>query len=314
MTTIDDAVKREIVLGKGGASPAGWSSIESFFRCPKEFQFRSVRGIHKPSRQDIDALAIGKLFHAGRSVWFANKFSVNDAALAAIAKEMVTQREENELPISQDAFDRAVTIMNAYIEHWEKRAKPVPVEVEVLIDTEVFGQRRTARLDDVSFYPEAGNQLCIGEAKTTSETVGAVENIYTLHGQTLGQHILWRKALNGMAQHGRVAGTMIDVVEKKYGNEKPKFGRVFLPVSEFSISWFEQSLAFYAEAASRVKWDTEVPRNIVSCTRQYGKMKAPCEFRELCLHGSSATGMYVLKNGDSLKDRSKWEGEKEPWL
>lgn len=317
--TLEDAKKREIVLNKGGASPAGWSSIESFLRCPKEFQLAHVRGIKKPDRVTKDALGIGSLFHAGRSVLFARRFSLSSEVFREIEQLCEQTAESFELPVNDAAVQKAKQIVTEYAEFWGKRPTPTPLFVEHLVGpaefADGFHETRTARLDDVSFYPEAGNRLCIGEAKTTSTTVADVENTYTLHGQPLLQHLLWRRdAANGAATNGQVAGTLLDVVVKKYDSkEKTGFGRVFVPVTEYVLNWYAPSLARYVLASRGVTWDSEVPRNPTACTRQYGRMRAPCEFRDLCQHGKSATGMYSLKDGSSLKDQTKWKGMKAPW-
>lgn len=301
---------------KGGPSAAGWHAIQDFLRCPKEYQFRHVRKLRKPGLLTPDALAVGVLFHGARAHWFARGFPdpADSKWQEALNRTFVEVASEQSLPVSLEAERRARHLFEAYSTHWFKMPRPKVVAAEYelgpapLEKGDPFFLFRTARLDDVSRYPEAGGQLCIGESKTTSVGIKDAVNEYTLHGQTLLQFLLWKMAPQGEAKHGPAAGVLLDVIKKPYGGDKPDFGRVFIPFTDWSLEWYADSMRGYLRAAAAVAEDTEVPRNVSACTRLIGRMRVPCEFRELCRMGKSASGLYVRGDGSSLL-----KGEGEPW-
>lgn len=310
---------KEVLLGdaSGGATSAGYHHIESFLRCAKEFQYAQVRGIHEPRAQVPDHFAVGQLFHAGRARWFSLRHALGADAWAKIQDAVKAAAVENKLPVSLNAEQRALALLNEYVDFWSKRPKPDPVAAEYFIGPSELvpgdpTSARTARLDDVSHYPESGGKLALGESKTTSTDVGDTINQYTLHGQPLLQIALWKMAPQGEAMHGPVAGVVLDVVKKPYGKDRCKFAREFIPVNDRVVAWFVKNLQRSLREASQITWDTDAPRNISACTRMVGRMRAPCPYRELCRFGRSASVKYVLRDGKSLLTWKPKPGETVP--
>ena len=311
--------KPDVILGKGGPSAQGWHKIQSFLQCPKKFQLQEVRKVSEPLASTPDHFAIGIMFHAGRARWFSRRFKNDEETWQSIADAVREAVEELDLPVSHRAEQMALKHLHAYVEHYSLRPLPDPVAAEYLVGPApvVAGDTRflrTARLDDVSRYPEAGGKLCLGESKTTSTSAGDCVNEYTLNGQPLLQLILWKNSPEGEAKYGPVAGIMLDVTKKGYGKERPSFSRVFIDVNEDTLKWYADSLRDYLEVASTVDWDSVVPRNVTACTYLAGRMRVACQFRDLCRHGAAASGKYVLPGGKSLKDKAAWKGETPPWL
>lgn len=309
----------DVILGKGGVSAAGWHKIESFLRCPKAYQYSQVRGIRTPATQTPDHFAIGIIHHAMRARWFSLRFADDAKTWTQLKLAAQEAAEEQELPVSADAIRKTESMFRLYMNHWLMRPRPDPLAAEYLVGPSPIFEgdpetARTARLDDVSRYPEAGGKLCLGESKTTSTSIGDTVNQYTLHGQPLLQALLWKHSPQGEAMHGPIAGIMLDIFKKPYEKQKPDFGRVFVPLNERVLDWYARSMAGYLRAAGKVDWDTEVPRNVQGCTYMAGRMRVTCEFRDLCLHGRSATGSYVLRDGSSLLAHKPEAGkEKMPW-
>lgn len=305
----------------GGRSTAGWHSIEALLRCPKEYQLREIRQIREPAAATPDHFAVGTGFHAGRARWFTLHFATNAKAMKSIEEAVVAEFEMAKLPVGKRALGATMDLLNQYIEHWSGRPRPTPKAAEYLIgpaplkDGDPFMLHRTARIDDASEYPESGGKLCIGEAKTTSVSIADTVNQYQLHGQPLLQLVLWKMAPQGEAKLGPAAGIMLDIVKKPYSGEKAQFGRVFVPVSPFALNWYVENMRHYLRQAAQIDWDTEVPRNITACTRTIGRMRAPCEFRDLCAHGRAASLKYVMgKEAKSLLDYKPTGGRgKMPW-
>lgn len=310
--------EREVLVGsaKGGASAAGWHAIEAFLRCPKEYQFKHVRGLRRPSLVTPDPLAFGQMAHAARAAWLASKCAPISKCWPAVQKAVADCHLDAPLPIRQEAETNCLALMAEYIKHWSTRPHPKALATEYplgpapLDESHPFFFYRTARLDDVSVYPEAGNALCIGEFKTTSVSVADCVQQYTLHGQPLLQWLLWKMAPQGEAMHGPIKYVMLDVAVKPYGDKKPSFARVALPLEDHALTWYVESMYGYLKAASRVERDSNVPRNVTACTRLIGRGRFPCEYRDLCAHGSSARTAYVGKNGESLDELSKKWGVK----
>ncbi len=309
-----------VLLGEGGASGLGWSHIESFLRCQKEFQFKILRGVGVPQAVTPDAFAVGGLFHAGRAYWFSTRFSMASDVWSAIREVVRNDAGNWNLPITSEAETKALELLAAYMNHYSVREHADPVAAEYLLDATQLTEGdaatfRTTRLDDVSRYPEAGGQLCIGEAKTTSESVAECIKQYTLHGQIMLQALLWRKHPNGEALHGPIAGAMLDVVKKPYGKKKPDFGRQLIPITDYQLAWFERSLSVYLRDAGNVNWNSDTSRNVHSCTRLISGRRVDCAYKSLCMHGRSASSQYVLADGTPLNAWVPSEGkEVPPWL
>ncbi len=306
-----------------GPSPHGWHKLVPVLECEKKFQLENVRGLHIPVDQTPSHFALGLLFHAYRARWFTLRFKTDKESWESCIAAGQEAMEEAPAPMNPEDERLALDIFAAYIEHYSKLPLPEPVAAEYLVgpskldSSDSDGCVFTARLDDVSQYPEAGMALCVGESKTASDTAGAI-NEYTLHGQPMLQLALWKIAEQGASQHGMASGVMMDIVRKpqrragKY--TKPAFMRQFLPVNERALNWYVQMIRAAKKRSLEIKWDSEVPRNIVNCTRMHGRMRVPCQFRELCMHGRSAAGQFVMKNGERALD---WypqpEMETAPW-
>lgn len=300
-----------------GASEAGYHSIEAKLLCPKMFQFKHVRGIVTPAVQTPDYLAIGSLFHAGRARWFSKRFATDAKSWSSIAEAVEAEAQASDPPVSSKAIESALALLHLYVDHWSTRPHPRPVAAEYdvgpasLLDGDAFSFR-TARLDDVSEYPEG---LCIGESKTTSTSIQDAINQYTLHGQPMLQMLLWKRAPQGEKLHGPAKGIMLDIIKKPDATHKAQFARHFLPISDHALTWYAKNLAHDVREAATIDWDTDVRRNVTSCTRQIGRMRVACPYRELCAHGRSATSNYVFKDGSSLTSWKPEPGrEVPPWL
>lgn len=310
----------EVLVGESGPSPAGWHSVEAYLRCPKEYQFKHIRQVRKPESETKEAFAVGIIVHAGKKVWFANKFRMDDALWQLVRDEARKECELQKLPVSATAEQRGLRYVQEYIEHWSKYPLPRPRAVEHLVGPcALAGEstERTARLDDVSQYAESGWALALGETKTSSASPQEVLKQYQLHGQPMLQHALYRlDTKQGAGRLGPASGTVLDVISKGYGKNASKFARFFIPVTDHQMKWFVDSMAKYVRAANKVKWDTDVRRNTTACVRAISGRAYACEFQELCIHGKSATGKYCMgEEGASLRSWQPEEGkETPPWL
>lgn len=301
----------EITIGQAdGPSSAGWHKIQDFLACPKKYQYSQVRRIIVPTAETPDYFAVGILFAVARAHWFAKRFATDEKALTAIREQVRIAAEKNKLPIALRAEQKALRYFEEYSLYWSMRPKPQPIAAEYDIgpsrispdhaDTKVT--YRTARLDDVSRYDEAGGKLCIGEAKTTSGSIKDCVNQYRLHGQTALQALLWKMAPQGEATHGPIAGIVLDVTQKGKEGEASKFSREFMPLNERVLKWYSRNLFYAVRAAASVTWDSEVPRNITSCTMMQGRARIACPYRELCMYGQSAAVSYTFEGGKALRD------------
>lgn len=289
-----------------GATSAGWHSIESLWRCPKEYQYEKVRGIRNPEAEMPDPFAIGQMMHVGKGRWFSKRFPTDEAVLETIRDEMMDYATKSKLPMSIDAQRRALKYFTEYVEFWRMRPKPKVVAAEYDLGPspvkagDPFFLHRTARLDDVSRYAEAGGALCIGESKTTSSTINDCIKQYKLHGQIAMQVALWKLAPQGEAMHGPVAGVMLDVIVKGSGTEKSKFGRQLIEVPDRVVNWYVENLRSQLRVAASIDWNSVVPRNITACTRMVGRGRMACPYTEMCVFGRSASAKYVMRDGSSL--------------
>lgn len=299
--------KQVVLVGTGGPTEAGWHQFESHLRCPKEYQLKNVRHIKPVEGGDVqDALAIGSFFHAGRARWFRSGFKTDAKTWQAIVTHMQKEAELLQRPASLKALVSATQYVKEYCEHWSMRPLPTPRAIEYklgpapFVEDLPFDSFRTARLDDISNYAEAGNALCIGEAKTTSSSVNDCINEYTLHGQPMLQQLLFKLAKQGEARFKQVRGTMLDICVKGYGGKRCQFAREFLPLNGRALAWFQGNLAMQLRNVNKLQWDSTPERRVSSCTRTYGRMRKACDYRPLCMHGRSASGGFTFADGASL--------------
>lgn len=310
----------EVLVGPSGPTEAGIHSVLDGIGCQQEYQFRYIRGIREPRNMTPDHFAIGSSLHAGKARWFSRRFANDAATWTSIQTAMREEMENERLPVSQRALQMAARYMREYIDYWSKRPRPTPIACEYKLGPtplekgDPFFMWRTARLDDVSKYPEALGKLCLGETKSTSDAINGVINKYTLHPQILLQMLLWKMDPNGEAKFGPIHGVMLDIIKKGYGEDKSQFARHFIPVPQHAMTWFPRTLKAHLRILSAIDWDTAVIRNPTRCTRQEGRMLVACEFRDLCLAGRNAANRYVMGKGDSLLSFKPTPGKtRPPW-
>lgn len=309
----------EVIVGEGGRTDAGSGMTGLIMKCPKAYQYDAVRGIRLPKVQMEPHFAVGILFAAMRREWFGRKFASDEKTWTYLKKKCQTEAELQHLPINTKDEVFALALMSKYMEHWLARARPRPLAAEyqmgpvALRKGDPFNMFRTAKLDDLSYYPEAGGALCIGEAKTTSADPGAVVREYESHVQTLLYQALYKVDPNGEKKFGPVACTMLDIVCKPVEGKKASFHRVPIEVRPAQVEQFIESARFYLTMANKIDWDTPVMRTY-RCTEMHGRMRVDCTFKDLCRFGGTSAGKYVLHDGRALRKYKPQPGaEKMPW-
>lgn len=309
--------KDEVIIGKGGVTEAGWHEAEPLLRCPKAYQFGVVRGIHTPVVQMPSHFAKGLDFAAGRAVWFASGFDTSQKTWLKIQDAVRLEGEKARVPIAARHEAEALIILQEYINHWSKRPQPRVRAVEYKLGPVPLSKddppdlTRTCRLDDVSSYPESGNTLAIGEAKTCSDDIASVVRQYELHGQPYTYRTLWYRSARGARRLGPISGMVLDVIKKP---PKMQFARVFVELTDYAATWFPRAMRHYLEERRAINWDSDVDRNITACTYMAGRARVDCEFKDLCRFGKSASAKYVLRGGDSLRAYQPKKGaERMPW-
>lgn len=301
----------KVMLGEGGPSSHGFHALQSIFYCKKEFQLKERRKITRPQEFTPDHFSVGSIFHAGRARWFSLRFRTDNKAWRKVKNAMDEEAAKFELPTTFKAQRLAQTYLAQYIEHWSMRPLPEPIAAEYLLGpvalkpSDPFYMFRTAKLDDVSVYPEAGGLLAIGESKTCSGSIYDTIKQYTLHGQPLLQYVLWKHAEQGEQAHGPVAGTILDVTRKGYGGKRCEFRRHFMPFEPSVLKWFAASIRGYLKDAERIQWDGYARRNIGNCTRIGGRGRVDCDYKDLCTFGRGVAGQYVFK--DTQKILTTWK-------
>ncbi len=303
---------------EGGPSGLGWSEVDAYLRCPKEYQFAKVRGISKMQTNIPDYFAVGSFVHAGRARWFAQKFDQGAETWQLIRDDITKVRSEFQLPCNDSAETTALRYIQEYVDHWGIRPHPQIVAVEHMLgptrlDADEASSERTSRLDDFGFYQEAGGKLMIGELKTTSAPISDVANQYTLHGQPLLQRLLWELAPQGEASHGAVGGMVLDVVQKGYGGKRCTFARLVVPVDERPLAWFRNNLLDALRKKALIDWNTDAERRISSCTRLVGKARVACEYRDVCQFGRQGVGGMAFEDGSLVSDWQDDGSQARPW-
>lgn len=293
-----------------GATEKGWHAIETYLRCPKAYQYKQLRKVRRSQGTIAPALALGIMVHAGRAAWFLAKQGTDARTIESVKESMRLAAEAEKTPMGPDVKRQAERYVMEYIDHWSKRVAPQVVVVEhslsgtALLKGDPDFWQRTARLDDVSCYPEAAGQLCIGELKTTSHSINDCVQEYTLHGQPMLQMLLWEASKDGAAKHGPVVGVMLDVIKKGYGNERCQFGRQLLMFSDSTLAAFRKSFRAFLRGAEKMTADGPALRNYKGCTFCIAGRRVVCEYRDLCLNGKGAAGLYSVDGKPMALDKT----------
>ena len=281
-----------------GATSHGWHAIESFTRCPKEYQLAKVRGIKPTTGAVPEPLSVGLLLHAARAQWLNDNYDGDlwQEAIEAYAAEFQAAEQGTLFP---GATTTAQRTFKEYVKFWlvRPRTKPLAVEHEIrprpLSPGAPEWAWRGARYDSIEFL---NGKAWIGELKSTSRGVSHVHDQYLLHGQVLLQMALWGE--EETKQFGPLGGVLLDVVQKWTPSRPAKaFPRVQLPVAAATsaLKWFRKDFATWVMQTHLIDWNTSVERRPV-CQRSYGA----CDYKALCLSGRDGAVQYQLKDGTPL--------------
>ncbi len=314
---IFDSKTHKVLEGVGGPSEFGFHMIQSISMCHKEYQLSHERQIHVPTEYNPDHFSVGSIFHAGRARWFGRKFGTGARDWRSIRDACGEETERQRLPVTFKAERIALVYLQEYISHYSLLLKPKPIATEYLLGPaplkpdDPFYMFRTAKLDDVSHYAEAGGALCIGESKTTGAGIQDCINQYTLHGQPLLQYVLWQAAEQGLATWGPVAGTILDITKKGYGGRPSTFARHFIPFEPRVLKWFTKSMRGFLSDANKIDWNSYARRNFSSCTRMGGRGRVACTYRDLCMFGKAAASKY--RYGETGERLTSFTATKKQW-
>lgn len=316
--------ENKIYIGDSGPTQFGNHQSMVYAGCAKEYQFSYVRQIHHTQSQTPDALAIGSMVHAGRARWFTCGFGANAETWDKVVQAVDEEITKFELPISKEARQKALDILEQFIRHWASKPLPTPIATEHLLGPAPFEDGdptplwRTSKPDDISRYHEGGNELWLGDLKTTSGDIAACVREYELHGQFLQMMALYKTAPQGEKLLGSAAGIMLDIVQKPpYGGEGDcKFARHAVVITDHALKWFIKNIKPTIRGMANVTWESDEHRNLTRCTRMVGRYRADCPYKPLCRFGKSAAGEYVFgKEDKNLLTFQPTEGKsKLPWL
>lgn len=293
--------------GAGGVSPHGYHKIAAGLKCEKQYQY-GLRGVQAPFTQVPAYFTRGSLVHAGRACWLSNRGrppegSVEAAMLEALEKEREEAKKQGHT-VDDEAYPQALGDMKGYQQHYSMLPVPKTVATEKYVEAVVDGVILSARLDDISFYPEAGNVLCIGECKTTSGSIVDTVNEYTLHPQVLLQQYLYRECLSPV--YGEIKHTVLDVVKKGYKGKNPDYGRHVLTWNHKLIDAAAKWLASEKKRLMQIRPESQnVERNYSACATRKADRTYACPYRDLCLEGPDARLRYINAEGNVLT----WEWE-----
>lgn len=294
-----------------GATAYGWHQIEPFTICPKEYQYRRIRGIQQRAPFLAEPLAVGLLLHAARAQWFYDKRKGDTWREAMLEYRRLEEAEG--VRMAPSALHTAVLTFEAYVDYWSIRPKPEVLAIEheikprALVKDAPQWSWRGARLDSVERWR---GKTWVGELKSTTSAPSRVTDIYTLNGQTLLQAALWGE--EETKKFGPLGGILLDIMVKPTGKKKARaVPRVPLHIDQMqhALKWFRKDFSTWVMQSSLIDWNASVERRPV-CMRTYG----PCDFRSMCLRGRAGSNAFVLRDGTPV---SAWQPspgkEVPPW-
>lgn len=276
-----------IIVGKGGASGEGWSELKDI-ECTQRYSYikqaamtRAPNAPREKTSHD-DAYQCGSFLHAARAKWFelgqGIERSVLEQCFTAGAEECKNQGYEctelNKLEYS--------LLFTNYANYWARLFKPKPYAVEYYLAYD-WGDlsrplRRSTRLDDVCYYPDAGG-YCIGEFKTTYTLSGALKFYNEFNPQILLQQLLYKRAeSNGRPE---IKGTMVDIWDKY----KLKGTRQFIALNERRLEHFERWLVKMLKFRDELMHSEHInpERNFMVCNTFNDAYDSQCSHKERCM-------------------------------
>lgn len=287
---------------KDGPSIGGWHKVVTLERCEQEYKNREVLHIRPKDQTPKAALQTGTLTHIGRGHWFASQFSAHvDDCLNAI-----TTFCKSKGTYTIEAERESIRLTEAYINFWKFQPRPIVKAVEYdvgpapLKEDDPLFLYRTMRADDVSIYADSLGKPCIGDLKTTSDSISNCVNEYRQNGQFILYSILWKMAKEGVQTLGPVMGIMLDICTK---DKDPKFHRELIIVTEFQQRWFYENLRHTLKRAASIDITTPTRRNTTQCARSISRKGSYlCDYHKLCQYGSSAAGQYENSDGQLMSE------------
>lgn len=295
-----------VIVGSAreGPSIAGFHKVVTIQRCETEYRLAEVIGAKPKDPKANMAFDIGGLTHHGRGTWFSTQCTMH---VDDVCQEISNFVKASGDPIKLQAEREAQRLMTAYIKHWRLYPTPNVLAVEYPIGpapmkkNDPFFLYRTGRLDDVSIWPDSQGLACIGDLKTTSDTISGTINEYKQSGQFMTYAILWKMAKEGQLKFGPTPGVMIDILTKE---ENPKFHRELIVVTEHQQRWWYENMSHLLRRAAQITESTPTSRNTTQCARSISRRGSYlCTYHNLCKFGASAAGQFVMPDGNLLSER-----------
>lgn len=275
---------------KEGSSEVGYHFINTYQNCPRKFFLKYVLGIEPVSTSK--ALLFGTAWHKAIEIYYESKGD-GELALAAGMKSL----EDNESKyFYSDDYNEDRVKMSAMFEFWLKFIGPQILANYDIISTEETleiilpnGLKFSGRLDEL-LRRKCDSLVFVGEHKSTSYSLGAMEKSVDDQDQVTGYEVLVRENKPELAKN--FAGTLLDVTYKK--------GRVVDGrVTEIHRSEMERNrfilelVGITSEIAQKARaLETGTPEAIVfprngNCCSQYS-----CPYESICRQ--RVTSMYPL--------------------
>lgn len=300
-----------------GPTTHGWHKIEAHAAgCPKEHQFRHVRGIkYRPMGADAPIFmhfAVGALVHVARAQWLNDGYK-GQLWVTAMKKYLAVHEKETGEKLPDGAFGVAFKTFKTYVAYWLQAMKPKVLAVEYEIKPKKFDPaqpdflKRGARLDSIE---RIHGKTWIGEFKTSFGGASGVQDMYALHGQPLLAMALWGP--EETVKFGELEGVLLYPMKKADARQQGKaYPPIQLPIRRYkhALAWFKKDFATWVMQTQMMDWNAS-PERRMTCVRPFG----PCEYREVCLAGRDGALGYVLADGSPLHTWKPSPGkEVPPW-
>jgi hypothetical protein len=267
LDTVSSDIFEKWGMGRlGGASGRGWSSYQTFMRCPYLFKIKYLDGIRGLPAM---ALELGSAFHSFLALHYRWMRDEKWELIPQIFKDELLAGGVRPQPVLE-----AWRLYEAYALHYENDYI-IPLEEEYWAEDP---DGNTCRYDLIARVPEGVVNVPAGawiiEHKSAARFTGSFLDGWKNDGEVLGQIMVWKRA--GLdKKFGKLQGNIVNIVGKQ---KIIQFHRTIVPAQRWHVQQHMADLKVWS-ALQRICEATDTwPRSRANCTTKFGN----CDNFENC--------------------------------
>ncbi len=257
----------------GASSDLGWSSFQTFMRCPYLWKKRYLTECQKPLLADEPLpLAVGSLFHTYLAVYYQRMI---DAAYPLWPEKVRDGLVKHNADPA--AMVEAWRLYAAYRSYYrDDKVRPLAVEYR-LVDPRTGLSCRFDMIAELEETPQRRAGVYVVEHKSSARFTDETLTGWVNDGEVIGQIMLWKK-LGLDKRFGALSGVVVNITGKQ---KVPLFHRTFVSVQRWQVEQHERDLQQFHALRQLYTTHGTFPRARANCISRFGK----CDLWEHCATG-----------------------------